>query len=95
LSPDPNYPKYENGIIVPDPRFPTPIDPNKYPMWVHKDGIPSEESILVNNPAQEVQAKLKLMPPKQEQGLVLGTGPETSDQNITPSSKPKSKSISI
>ena len=59
LEPDPSYPRYEDSVIVPDPRFPEEPDPTVYPMWVHRDGIPGEDSILVKNRAEELEAKRK------------------------------------
>jgi hypothetical protein len=62
LVPTPEYPRYENGIVVPDPRFPVEPDPHLYPMWVHKNGIPSEESELADGPKKEFEIRRKWDP---------------------------------
>ena len=64
IADDGSYPRFENGILVTDPRLPSIPDPNKYPMWVHVDGIPSERSELAQTPAQEHAIRMRLMPPK-------------------------------
>jgi len=66
LTPTPDYPRWENGVLVTDPRFPVAPDPNKYPMWVHKDGKPSGESVLIKNPAEELAARAKWAPKEEE-----------------------------
>lgn len=57
------YPRIENGVLVQDPNVPPPPDPHRYPMWVHRDGIPSEESALANNPAEEAAIRDRWKPP--------------------------------
>jgi hypothetical protein len=98
-SPDPNYPKFENGTIVPDPRFPPVPDPNKYPMWVHKDGIPSEESELAETPEKEFKIRQKWVIKAEQDLEEINLASDTSDQNPVPistsSSKSKTKQISI
>lgn len=62
LEPTPDYPRWENGKLIQDPRFPEEPDPTKYPMWVHKDGIPSDDSVLVKNPLEEFKVRQKWAP---------------------------------
>lgn len=66
LTPTPDYPRWENGKLIEDPRFAPVPDPAKYPMWVHRDGKPSSESVLVKTPAEEVAVRAKWAPKEEE-----------------------------
>jgi hypothetical protein len=57
--PDARYPRYEDGVLVYDPKMPPKIDPNKYPMWVHKETGPSDESELAETPTREFEIRQK------------------------------------
>ena len=50
---DDSYPRWEDGRLVEDPNLPPKIDPHEFPKWVHKDGIPSEDSQLATSPVEE------------------------------------------
>lgn len=87
---DGTYPRWENGVLISDPKQPF-IDPNKYPMWIHVDGVPSEKSELANSPAQEHEIRMRLMPPKQlepEPELELPSAPVASKKTASKISLP-------
>lgn len=66
LTPTPDYPRWEDGVLVHDPRFPQAPDPSKYPMWVHKDGKPGKDSVLVKTPTEEFAVRAKWAPVDEE-----------------------------
>jgi hypothetical protein len=67
MTPSPEYPRWENNVLVHDPRFPQEPDPKEYPKWVHKDNIPSKESVLVKNPSEEFAVRQKWVPKEEDE----------------------------
>lgn len=45
------YPRYQNGVVEPDPDAPAPPD-NEYPKWVYPEG---RAPLIVKNAAQEAE----------------------------------------
>ena len=59
LEPTNEFPKRVGDNVIHDPRFPSVPDPNLYPMWVHKDGKPSDASELAKTPQEEFEIRRK------------------------------------
>lgn len=57
------YPKLVEGRVVVDPALPEVPDPHEFPKWVHRDGIPSDESKLANNRIEEAAIRARWAPP--------------------------------
>lgn len=92
--PRPEYPRYENGVLIQDPRAPKEPDPNLYPMWVHRNGKPSDESVLVKTPAEEFSVRAKWKKEEDEAKLAAEAATEEAEVEVKAVIIPKHKSKS-
>lgn len=93
-TPTPEYPRYENGVLVQDPRAPEVIDPNLYPMWVHRNGVPSDASVLVKTPKEEFEVRAKWKR-EEEAEVEPKSEPELPLVSVAPAPKPRSPTAKI